>query len=351
MVSAERRRRFPAKIVEVVEGRGGGAAMSLENAFCFQRGGHGGIGLFVSAEGLYPHGRHRLRASGCTRRPSGYGFPQFDWISSKRSLKGRPFDLRFAASGESTPLAECLGAAGECVDSVLMHEITQLLDAAAAGDRQAAAQILPLVYDELRILAAAKIAAEAQGHTLPNATALVHEAYASSLRLVGSKPEKTLGQSQPFLRRRAAPRRCAPVLVDRARHRRRQKRGGNLTVSEYRDDRAERDADAKLLALDEPPPAATCRRRSACREGRGAQTLRWARPRRDGCCVGNHRLSRPPEMDLCQSLVTCCGAERRLKSAAVKQCRQRRARRSSSRLRRRISLGKFGSSVSRNGAL
>ena len=52
-----------------------------------------------------------------------------------------------------------------------MPEITQLLDAAAAGDRRAAAQILPLVYDELRKLAAAKMADEDPGHTL-NATAL-----------------------------------------------------------------------------------------------------------------------------------------------------------------------------------
>ena len=64
-----------------------------------------------------------------------------------------------------------------------MPEITQLLDAAAAGDRQAAAQIMPLVYDELRKLAAARMAAENPGNTL-NATAIVHEAY---LRLVGDQ--------------------------------------------------------------------------------------------------------------------------------------------------------------------
>jgi DNA-directed RNA polymerase specialized sigma24 family protein len=62
-----------------------------------------------------------------------------------------------------------------------MSEVTQLLDAAAAGDRRAAAAVLPLVYDELRKLAAAKMAAENAGHTL-DATALVHEAY---LRLTG----------------------------------------------------------------------------------------------------------------------------------------------------------------------
>src|SRR3954469_23874643 len=63
-----------------------------------------------------------------------------------------------------------------------MPEITQLLDAAASGDPRAAAQILPLVYDELRKLAAARMSAERPGHTL-DATGLVHEAY---LRLVGS---------------------------------------------------------------------------------------------------------------------------------------------------------------------
>ena len=65
-----------------------------------------------------------------------------------------------------------------------MSDVTRLLDAAATGDRRAAADLLPLVYDELRKLAAARMAAEAPGHTL-DATALVHEAY---LRLIGSDP-------------------------------------------------------------------------------------------------------------------------------------------------------------------
>src|SRR5262249_29921143 len=61
-----------------------------------------------------------------------------------------------------------------------MPDVTQLLDAAAAGDLKAAAELLPLVYDELRKLAAARLAEEKPGQTL-QATALVHEAY---LRLV-----------------------------------------------------------------------------------------------------------------------------------------------------------------------
>ena len=64
-----------------------------------------------------------------------------------------------------------------------MSDMTCLLDAAAGGDRKAAAELLPLVYDELRALAAACMAAEAPGQTL-QATALVHEAY---LRLIGSE--------------------------------------------------------------------------------------------------------------------------------------------------------------------
>ena len=64
-----------------------------------------------------------------------------------------------------------------------MTDVTRLLDAAKAGDRLAAAELLPLVYEELRKLAAARMAAEAPGHTL-DATALVHEAY---LRLIGDQ--------------------------------------------------------------------------------------------------------------------------------------------------------------------
>src|SRR5256885_2552697 len=64
-----------------------------------------------------------------------------------------------------------------------MSHLPHLLEAARTGDHRAAAELLPLVYDELRALAAARMAAEAPGHTL-NATALVHEAY---LRLVGDQ--------------------------------------------------------------------------------------------------------------------------------------------------------------------
>ena len=79
-----------------------------------------------------------------------------------------------------------------------MQNVTAILNAIEEGDPQAAAQLLPLVYDELRKLAAARMADEAPGNTL-NATALVHEAY---LRLVGAGRRRPLGQPRPLLRGR-----------------------------------------------------------------------------------------------------------------------------------------------------
>jgi RNA polymerase sigma factor (TIGR02999 family) len=103
------------------------------------------------------------------------------------------------------------------IDLAIMPEISQLLDAAAAGDRRAAADLLPLVYDELRRLAAARMAAEDPGHTL-DATALVHEAY---LRLIGDQHFD--GKAHFFAAAAEAMRR---VLVNHARDRSRRKRGG-----------------------------------------------------------------------------------------------------------------------------
>src|SRR6516165_3970516 len=98
-----------------------------------------------------------------------------------------------------------------------MSDVTRILDAAAAGDRQAAADLLPFVYDELRKLAAARMAAEASGHTL-DATALVHEA---CLRLVGDQQFDSRGHF--FAAAAEAMRR---ILVNHARDRKRLKRGG-----------------------------------------------------------------------------------------------------------------------------
>ena len=96
-------------------------------------------------------------------------------------------------------------------------DVTLLLESAAAGDRQAAADLLPVVYDELRKLATARMAREAPGHTL-DATGLVHEAY---LRLVGGQRFDHRGHF--FAAAAEAMRR---ILVEAARRKQTQKRGG-----------------------------------------------------------------------------------------------------------------------------
>jgi RNA polymerase sigma factor (TIGR02999 family) len=127
-----------------------------------------------------------------------------------------------------------------------MPDVTRLLDAAAAGDPKAAAELLPLVYDELRKLAAARMAEERPGQTL-QATALVHEAY---LRLVGgTRAQEWNGRGHFFAAAAEAMRR---ILVEAARRKGRDKRGGDreridleglaVTAPEPSDD---------LLALDE----------------------------------------------------------------------------------------------------
>jgi RNA polymerase sigma factor (TIGR02999 family) len=102
-----------------------------------------------------------------------------------------------------------------------MSEVTRILSAIEQGEPQAAAKLLPLVYDELRQLAAQKLAQEKPGQTL-QATALVHEAY---LRLVGGDPAPSWqGRGHFFAAVAEAMRR---ILVDSARRKRSQKRGGD----------------------------------------------------------------------------------------------------------------------------
>src|SRR3974390_3448342 len=104
-----------------------------------------------------------------------------------------------------------------------MADFIHLLDAAAAGDRKAAADLLPLVYDELRKLAAVRMAGESAGHTLPP-TALVHEAY---LRLVGGTDEHRWdGRGHFFAAAAEAMRR---ILIESARRKHGPERGGDFT--------------------------------------------------------------------------------------------------------------------------
>jgi RNA polymerase sigma factor (TIGR02999 family) len=98
-----------------------------------------------------------------------------------------------------------------------MSEVTRILSAIEQGDPHAAQQLLPLVYDELRKLAAEKLAQEKPGQTL-DATGLVHEAY---LRLMG---ETSFASKSHFFR--AAAEAMRRILVDQARRKRAEKRGG-----------------------------------------------------------------------------------------------------------------------------
>ncbi|HEY2250242.1 MAG TPA: sigma-70 family RNA polymerase sigma factor [Planctomycetaceae bacterium] len=126
-----------------------------------------------------------------------------------------------------------------------MSEVTRILEAIGSGDTGALERLLPLVYDELRRLAAAKLAHEARGHTL-QATALVHEAY---LRLIAGAEPRFQTRGHFFTAAAEAMRR---ILIDRARSRGRQKRGGGARRLELNDlDLASPPPDDDLLALDE----------------------------------------------------------------------------------------------------
>jgi RNA polymerase sigma factor (TIGR02999 family) len=110
-----------------------------------------------------------------------------------------------------------------------MHEVTRILSAIEEGDPHAAEQLLPLVYDELRKLAAQKLAQEKPGQTL-QATALVHEAY---LRLVASDDlSQPAVPATPWNSRghffAAAAEAMRRILIDNARRKRRPKHGGDL---------------------------------------------------------------------------------------------------------------------------
>ncbi len=100
-----------------------------------------------------------------------------------------------------------------------MSDVTNILDRAQQGDAKAAGELLPLVYDELRKLAAARMAQEAPGQTL-QPTALVHEAW---LRLVGEANPKFDGRGHFFAAAAEAMRR---ILIDNARRKRALRHGG-----------------------------------------------------------------------------------------------------------------------------
>jgi RNA polymerase sigma factor (TIGR02999 family) len=123
-------------------------------------------------------------------------------------------------------------------------EVTRILDSLSRGEQKATGELLPIIYDELRRLAAQRLAHEAPGQTL-QATALVHEAY---LRLVGGDPNRAWNGRAHFLA--AAAEAMRHILVDNARRKARKKRGGERRRIELADTPAP-DPDDELLALDE----------------------------------------------------------------------------------------------------
>ena len=127
-----------------------------------------------------------------------------------------------------------------------MPDVTLLLDAAAAGDRKAAAELLPLVYDELRKLAAVRLSAESPDQTL-QPTALVHEAY---LRLIGPADDRRWENRGHFFA--AAAEAMRRILVDAARRKRSGKHGGGRQRVELPDVAADPAVGyERLVALDE----------------------------------------------------------------------------------------------------
>jgi RNA polymerase sigma factor (TIGR02999 family) len=132
------------------------------------------------------------------------------------------------------------------LQALLMNEVTRILSAIEQGDPRAAEQLLPLVYNELRQLAAQRLAQEKPGQTL-EATALVHEAY---LRLVGDGADPHWNSRSHFFA--AAAQAMRNILVDSARRKRRIKHGGGRARVALDEELASPPTDAdELLALDE----------------------------------------------------------------------------------------------------
>jgi RNA polymerase sigma factor (TIGR02999 family) len=128
-----------------------------------------------------------------------------------------------------------------------MNEVTRIINAIEQGDTQATEKLLPLVYEELRVLAAQKMAQEKPGQTL-QATALVHEAY---LRLVGAEGQGWENRGHFF---KAAAEAMRRILVEKARSKRTQKRGGDrkrIDLSEALSVNADQTALDEIVALDE----------------------------------------------------------------------------------------------------
>ncbi len=139
-----------------------------------------------------------------------------------------PIRRRRAQKSLQSRFVRCADSTGLYTVTTLMStpdlpsEVSELLEATNRGEPQAAKQLLPLVYDELRRLARSRLAREAPGQTL-DATALVHEAY---LRLVCKDPDQPWDGREHFFA--AAAEAMRRILVENARRKHRSKHGGDL---------------------------------------------------------------------------------------------------------------------------
>ena len=125
-----------------------------------------------------------------------------------------------------------------------MSDVTRILDAIGQGDPKAAVRLLPVVYQELRRLAAVKLARESPGHTL-QPTALVHEAW---LKLVGQQDRTWQDKNHFFAAAAEAMRR---ILVDNARRKKAERHGGGLQKVELEKAEASSATDEQVLAVHE----------------------------------------------------------------------------------------------------
>ena len=169
-------------------------------------------------------------------------------LAAQQVNRPRTFLIPQPQGGPGEGLARGLRASG-----APMSDVTQILSAIEQGDPQAAEQLLPLVYDELRKLAAAKLAQEKPGQTL-QATALVHEAY---LRLVASPgaPGSATGDQHWDSRGHffaAAAEAMRRILVEGARRKESLKRGGGLARADFDERQIPAPAvEEDVLALDQ----------------------------------------------------------------------------------------------------
>ena len=200
-----------------------------------------------------------------------------------------------------------------------MADVTGLLHAAAAGDPKAAADLLPLVYDELRKLAAARMAGEKPGQTI-QATALVHDAY---LRLVGPDPDRDWnGRGHFFAAAAEAMRR---ILVENARRKQAEKHGGGRRRQDLDPDAA---GVAKLrifagLSVEEAAQALSMSRASAYRQWSYARA--WLHARLGAGLVERLRPDEAGGRDVPERRIKKARRERVQVEVAV-QHRQRRIR-------------------------